>query len=112
MKNKYDVLFLEEAINFLDTLDSKVRTKIIYNIKKSKIVKSKELFKKLDEDIWEFRTLYSKTYYRLFAFWDKDTDKLVVITHGLIKKSKKTPKSDITHAKMLMKNYKKLKERK
>lgn len=108
MKNNFEVIFLEEAINFLDTLENKVRIKIIYNIKKSQKIKSKELFKKIDEDIWEFRTLYSKTYYRLFAFWDKGSNKLVVVTHGLIKKTKKTPKSEITHAKKLMKNYKNL----
>ena len=38
------------------------------------MTQDKELFKKLNDEIWEFRTLYNKTHYRLFAFWDK-TDK-------------------------------------
>lgn len=36
-------------------------------------------------EIWEFRTLYNKSYYRLFAFWDTDKDSLVIATHGIIK---------------------------
>lgn len=44
-----------------------------------------ELFKKLENsDIWEFRTLYEKTAYRLFAFWDTRNDTIVVATHGII----------------------------
>ena len=45
-----------------------------------------------NSEIWEFRTLYNKTAYRLFAFWDKDKETLVIATHGIIKKTQKTPK--------------------
>lgn len=67
----------------------------------------KGLFKKLTDEVWEFRTLYSKTYYRLFAFWDKSepSDTFVVSTHGLIKKTGKTPKGDLEKAERLMKLY-------
>jgi len=54
-----------------------------------------------------FRTLYNQAYYRLFAFWDK-TEKisaLVIATHGLIKKSSKTPQSDLEKANRLRKLY-------
>jgi len=68
---KFKVQFLEEAKEFLDSLADKPREKIIYNIRKAQITQDKELFKKLNDEIWEFRTLYSKTHYRLFAFWDK-----------------------------------------
>ncbi len=48
-------------------------------------VKDQELFKKLgDTDIWEFRTSWQGMAYRLFAFWDKDGETLVVATHGLV----------------------------
>lgn len=58
-----------------------------------------EIFKKLEStDIWEFRTLYNKTAYRLFAFWDKDEETLVIATHGLIKKTQKTPTKEIAKA--------------
>lgn len=107
MIEKFRVQFLEEAATFLDSLDEKAREKIIYNIRKAQITNDKEIFKKLTEEIWEFRTLYNKTYYRLFAFWDK-TDKIntvVISTHGLIKKTGKTPASDLEKAERLKKLY-------
>lgn len=75
-KFKFQVEFLEEAKDFLDSLDIKARDKIIYNIWKARSTNDKELFKKLQGEIWEFRTKYNKIYYRLFAFWDK-TDKKI-----------------------------------
>ena len=90
MEEKFRVLLLEESIEFLDNLDEKTRDKIIYNLNKSRFSNDKELFKKLKDEIWEFRTLYNKTHYRLFAFWDKtlNVDTIVISTHGIIKKSK------------------------
>jgi phage-related protein len=41
----------------------------------------------------------------LFAFWDKDVNTLVVATHGIFKKSQKPPKSDITKAEGIRKQY-------
>ena len=66
-----------------------------------------ELFKKLVDDIWEFRTLYNKTFYRLLAFWDNthNGQALVIATNGFIKKTKKTPKIEIEKAKKLRKLY-------
>lgn len=57
MKPNFDVELLPEAISFLEGLDDKTREKIYYNIKKSQFVNDKELFKKLTEYIWEFRTI-------------------------------------------------------
>ena len=68
MKQKFEVLLLGEVWDLLDTLDEKTKDKIFYNIDKSKYVNDPELFKKLEEDIWEFRTKYNRIYYRLFAF--------------------------------------------
>lgn len=58
-----------------------------------------------DTDIWEFRTLWMGMAYRLFAFWDKDGETLVVATHGLVKKTQKTPKSEIKRAQAIRKEY-------
>ena len=104
---KFRVKFLEEAKEFIDKLDEKTREKIFYNIWKARTTNDKELFKKLQDEIWEFRTLYNKTYYRLFAFWDKsEKDETIVIsTHGIIKKTGKTPKSEIEKAERLMEQY-------
>ena len=70
--NKFNVIFLTEAREFLLELDEKSRDKMIFNIDKQKIKNDNELFKKLKGEIWEFRTLYNKTYFRIFAFWDKN----------------------------------------
>lgn len=104
---KFRVEFLEEAKSFLDGLDEKARDKIVYNIWKARSINDKDLFKKLQDEIWEFRTKFNKTYYRLFAFWDK-TDKVdivVISTHGLIKKSDKIPKSEMAQAKKSREKY-------
>ncbi|HMS67600.1 MAG TPA: type II toxin-antitoxin system RelE/ParE family toxin [Saprospiraceae bacterium] len=103
----FKVKFLEEAKEFLDSLDEKPRDKIFYNIWKSKITKDEELLKKLDDDIWEFRTLYNKIAYRLFAFWDETENSLIIATHGIIKKTNKTPKKEIEKARQLKSEYQK-----
>ncbi len=55
-----------------------------------------ELFKKLESsNIWEFRTLYNGNAYWLFAFWDTEENTLVVATHGIVKKTQKTPKKKL-----------------
>lgn len=107
MSDKFEVLFLEEAANFLDQLPDKHREKILFNIRKAKVTQDQTLFKKLTDDIWEFRTLYQKTAYRIFAFWDK-TDKvstLVIATHGINKKTNKTPQKEIEKAVHYRKQY-------
>ncbi len=104
-KPRFDVVYLEEALNFINSLDGKVRAKIAYNIFVCQRENNVELFKKLNEDIWEFRTKYNGMAYRLFAFWDKDTRSMVVATHGLIKKTQKTPAKEIRKAEEIMKSY-------
>ena len=120
--NKFKVIFLTEAREFLLKLDEKSRNKIIFNIDKSKIKNDNELFKKLKGEIWEYRTLYNKTYFRIFAFWDK-TDKvdpsdseqakqtLVLATHGIIKKTGKTPEKEIEKAESIRLRYFELKNK-
>jgi len=106
-KQKFEVVLLKEVWDFLDTLPEKAKEKIFYNIDKSKYVNNSEIFKKLDEDIWEFKTMYNKTYYRIMSFWDKTekTETLVVTTHGIIKKTDKLPKEEIEKARAIMKLY-------
>lgn len=107
MNKKFEIDFMGEAIDFMNLLDEKARLKIYYNAKKSQVFNDPGLFKKLSEYIWEFRTLFDKKYYRLLAFWDK-TDKietLVLVTHGFVKKTKKTPKSEIKKAEEIRKAY-------
>lgn len=107
MTERFHIQFLEEAAEFIDNLDEKARDKVIYNIHKAKYSNDKELFKKLNREIWEFRTLFNKIHYRLFAFWDKTgkTETVVISTHGLIKKTDKTQGGDIEKAERLRKLY-------
>jgi hypothetical protein len=70
MKNYFEILFLEEAFEFLTGLERKHYEKILYNIRKSQVELDPSLFKKLTDDIWEFRTVYQGLHYRLLAFWD------------------------------------------
>lgn len=92
---------------FLDTLQQDVRAKIIYNVDKvANGYMDKDLFKKLENtDIWEFRTLYKGIQYRLLAFWDTKSETLVIVTHGFIKKTQKTPHKEINKAEAIRKMY-------
>ena len=107
MNEKFKVEFLSEAVEFMDSLDQKSQQKIYYNIKKAQLTNDPELFKKLNDNIWEFRTFYNKTHFRIFAFWDKSQRQqtLVLSTHGLIKKTDKTPKTDLEKAERIREQY-------
>ena len=97
MLNKFSIQYLEEAVDFLQSIDKKANKKILYNIDKAKEENDPKLFKKLNGNIWEFRTLYNGLQYRLLAFWDKteDIDTLVIATHGFIKKTDRVPSKEI-----------------
>jgi phage-related protein len=107
MNINFEVEFLQEAIDFLEKIDESAREKIIYNIRKVQIINDPVLFKKVTNEIWEFRTLHKKLQYRLFAFWNKtgNRETLVIATHGIVKKTQKTPKKDIEKAMRIMNNY-------
>ena len=63
MNQKFRVELLEEVNKFLNGLNEKARDKIIYNIRKAQVVNDNKLFKKLNANVWEFRTLHNKTKY-------------------------------------------------
>lgn len=105
LQAKFDVIYLEAAMSFLESLPEKVQSKIAYNISKSRYFIDNELFKKLTDDIWEFRTRYQGMTYRLLAFWDNETGSLVIATHGFIKKTWKVPQNEIDRAKALRNEY-------
>jgi phage-related protein len=107
MEQKFNVEFLDEAKMFLDKLQHKDREKIIYNIWKSRSVNDPELFKKLSEAIWEFRTLYNNKQYRLLAFWikRKNVERIVICTHGIVKKTSKMPQKEIDKAERIRIEY-------
>lgn len=93
----FDVEFLEGALAFLNDLNENERRKVIYNIDKLRFKQDPVLFKKITPDIWELKTLYTSKCFRIFAFWYNadQQKKLIIATHGIIKKSNKTPKQEV-----------------
>lgn len=97
---KFQVIYLPPVDDFLDQLDEKTLDKIFFNISNAKMGNDPRLFKKLNSEFWEFRTEYRGMQYRLIAFWDKRSSErtLVVVTHGLIKKTEKLPMKELIKA--------------
>ena len=107
MDKLFNIVFFDETFEFLSNLEKKHYEKIIFNIRKAQTRHDPELFKKLKDEIWEFRTLYQGLHYRLLSFWDKTDSEntLVVSTHGIVKKTSKTPDSEIQKAKQIRLRY-------
>ena len=103
----FETHFLEEAELFISKLDFKTVREILYNIDLAEQTNDPRLFKKLNSDIWEFRTKYNGNQYRLLAFWDKTSEikTLVIATHGFIKKVDKIPNKEIEKAINLRNKY-------
>lgn len=107
MNNHISVILSDEANVFIRQQPLKAQQKIAYNIRRLQSgVIDKDLFKKLAEtEIWELRTLFNGVYYRLFAFWDTEKAALVVVTHGIVKKTQKTPNKEIERAERIRTEY-------
>lgn len=103
----FQTRFLEEADKFIASLDSKTARKVFYNIDLAEQTNDPKLFKKLQNDIWEFRIRYNGLQIRLLAFWDKSDGKetFVFATHGFIKKIDKVPSNEIDRAVKIRTKY-------
>lgn len=103
----FETRFLDEVDEFIAKLDSKTARKIFYNIDFAEQTNDPKLFKKLQNDIWEFRTKYAGLQIRLLAFWDKSDNKetLVIATHGFVKKVDKVPVKEIERAIQIRDKY-------
>lgn len=107
MRKRFEVIFLEEVVDFLERLNLKEREKIIYNIEKSQFISDPTLFKKINSTIWEFRTIYNQKCFRILAFWHKSKEEnvLVIATHCFLKKTNKTPNKEIEKAEKIQSVY-------
>ena len=103
----FETQFMEEANEFLAELDPKTIKKIFYNIDLAEQTNDPKLFKKLQNEFWEFRTKFGGLQIRLLAFWDKSNNKktLVIAAHGFIKKVDKVPANEIDRAERLRDKY-------
>lgn len=103
---RFDIEYLPEAITFLENIDPKAAGKLVYNISKAKETNDIRVFKKLkSSNIWEFRAEYGSNEYRMFAFWHIQKNSFVVCTHGILRKTQKTPQKEIDKAEQIRKQY-------
>lgn len=107
MEKKFEIKLLEEAFKFIKSQNDKVQDKIFYNIRKAQILNDPKLFKKLNRNIWEFRTKYAGLQYRILAFWDKESNELALVcgTHGFVKKTDKVSPQEIEKAEQIRIEY-------
>lgn len=93
--------------DFLDSLPGKAAQKVawVLSLIEDLEVVPTTYFKKLTgtEDIWECRIQFASNAYRVFCFLDEDA--VVVLTHGIVKKTQKTPRQEIERAEAYKRNY-------
>ena len=94
---------------FVHSLPIKERAKLFETInyflqlKNENLPIKASLSKHLEDGIFELRTLLREQIARTFYFYQKSTK--IVITHGFIKKTQKTPRKEIEKAKTLREQY-------
>jgi len=93
------------AQEFIDTLQKKDQKKVsalLTRLADYGMLGNEEKFRKLEgkaADIWELKSFQV----RILCFFDKE--RLLLLTHGFIKKSRGTPVSEIDKALRLRKEY-------
>jgi len=92
---------------FLESLSGKVAQKVtwVLSLIEDLDVVPSTYFKKLvnSDEIWECRIQLGSNAYRIFCFFDGNS--VVVLTHGLIKKTQKTPQREIDRAEAYRRDY-------
>jgi len=92
--------------DFLDSLPGKVVQKItwVLEILENQGMLPSTYFKKLiSTEIWECRIQQGSNIYRIFCFFDNGS--IIILTHGLIKKTQKTPYEVIKRAENCRNDY-------
>ena len=91
---------------FLDSLPGKVSQKIAWVLRllEDMDIVPASYFKKLagTEDIWECRIQFGSNAYRIFCFFLNNS---VLLTHGFVKKSQKTPVREIERAEAYRRDF-------
>jgi phage-related protein len=92
---------------FLDSLSGKTAQKAawVLSLVEDLDVVPSTYFKKLvsTEEIWEGRIQLGPNAYRIFCFFEGNS--VIVLTHGLIKKTQKTPRREIERAEAYRRDY-------
>ena len=91
--------------DFYNPLDKKLKDKVDYVLQIIISVEriSTKFFKHLDDGIYEIRIEYKSDIYRIFSFFDEG--KLIILLHGIHKKTQKTPRKEIDRARKLRREY-------
>ncbi len=103
----FETIFLTQADKFVKKLDKKSTKKLFFVIRNAEQNIDPKFFKKLRNEIWEFKVKFADKQIRILAFWDK-TNKLktlVIASNGFYKKTQKTPESEIDRAERIRKKY-------
>jgi hypothetical protein len=90
MIKQTETKLLEEAFEFIQKQKPDTRKKILHSIRRTEINTSQKSFKKLINEIWEFKIMYVGLRCKFFVFWDNDNNRktLVFVKPELIKKTK------------------------
>lgn len=110
---KRDIVFYQtedgrcSVKEFLDDLPGKAAQKVVWTLTLLEELDSLPsiYFKKLTNsaDIWEVRVSLGSDAYRIFCFFAGSA--MVVLTHGLAKKTQKTPLKEIQRAEAYKRKY-------
>lgn len=110
--SEFEIIFYEKedgtmpAQDFLDSLDDKMRAKMILTVDmlKNKGNRLREPYSKpLDDGIMELRAVVGTNISRVLYFFV--VGQKVILTNGFIKKTQKTPRKEITLAKKYRDDY-------
>jgi phage-related protein len=107
-KKPVKVRFLKEVEEYFLAQNEKVQKKFLISFEKTETGIKGIWFQKLKntDGIYEFRQSDHQKFYRIFAFWDsKAKETLIIATHGIDKKSNKTPKKELKKAEQVKKKY-------
>lgn len=91
-----------EAENFLNELSDKEKTKItplLHYTANNGLLRNEQKFKSIGDDIFEFKGFQS----RVLCFFDKG--RMIILSHGCIKKRNKLDPSEIKKARKRKDNY-------
>ena len=108
----WNVIFYEKESGiipvqeFLDALPPKHRAKAVWEIELLEQAGSAlgaPYVKHIDGKLWELRVKFSSDISRIFYFIPVDND--IILLHGFVKKTQKTPVGEITTAKKHLADY-------
>lgn len=102
-------LYKNYFADFFEKQNQKVKDKILWTFRIVETMERvpKEYFKHLEgtDGLYEIRVQVGSNRLRIFCFFDEG--KLIVLAHGIQKKTQKTPKKEIEKALKIKKEYEK-----